>query len=62
MIERLWDLWRWFWSPSSRWALGGLLIVGGIGGILFWGAFNWSMEITNTEKFCISCHEMHDTV
>ncbi len=27
-------------------------------GILFWGAFNTSMEITNTETFCISCHEM----
>jgi cytochrome c-type protein NapC len=31
-------------------------------GILFWGAFNWSLEITNTEKFCISCHEMRDNV
>jgi len=31
-------------------------------GILFWGAFNWSLEITNTEEFCISCHEMRDNV
>lgn len=59
MIGRLW---RWFWSPSSRWALGILLVVGGIGGVMFWGAFNWSMEITNTERFCITCHEMRDTV
>jgi len=29
-------------------------------GILFWGGFNWTMELTNTETFCISCHEMHD--
>ncbi|MGI9504355.1 MAG: NapC/NirT family cytochrome c, partial [Geminicoccaceae bacterium] len=59
MIKRVW---HWFWSPSSRWALGSLLVAGGIGGILFWGAFNWSMEATNTEKFCIGCHEMYDTV
>jgi len=31
-------------------------------GILFWGAFNTSMELTNTEDFCISCHEMKDYV
>ena len=31
-------------------------------GILFWGAFNTSMELTNTETFCISCHEMRDNV
>ena len=28
-------------------------------GILFWGAFNTAMEMTNTESFCISCHEMN---
>ena len=39
------------------------LIVGGMAfGILFWGGFNWSMELTNTEQFCISCHEMEDNV
>lgn len=31
-------------------------------GILFWGGFNWSMELTNTESFCVSCHEMRDFV
>ncbi len=31
-------------------------------GIIFWGAFNTAMEVTNTESFCISCHEMKDTV
>ena len=33
-----------------------------ISGIFFWGAFNFSMELTNTEKFCISCHEMKDNI
>ena len=33
-----------------------------IAGIIFWGGFNWSMELTNTESFCISCHEMNENV
>ncbi len=33
-----------------------------IAGIVFWGGFNWALELTNTEKFCISCHEMEDNV
>lgn len=33
-----------------------------IAGILFWGGFNTAMELTNTETFCISCHEMKDNV
>lgn len=31
-------------------------------GVILWGGFNWGMEITNTEKFCISCHEMEENV
>ena len=31
-------------------------------GIVFWGGFNWSMEMTNSESFCISCHEMEQNV
>ena len=31
-------------------------------GVLFWGGFNTALEVTNTEPFCISCHEMHDNV
>ena len=55
-------VWTFLWSPSSRFSLATLLIVGGIGGVLFWGGFNWAMEPTNTEAFCISCHEMRDNV
>ena len=39
-----------------------LLIVGAIGGVVFWGGFNWTVEMTNTETFCISCHEMKENV
>ena len=42
--------------------LKGTLLAGIVLGILFWGGFNWSLELTNTEAFCISCHEMEDNV
>jgi len=31
-------------------------------GVIFWGGFNTAMEATNSLDFCISCHEMRDTV
>ena len=31
-------------------------------GIILWGGFNTALELTNTEQFCISCHEMEDNV
>ena len=31
-------------------------------GIILWGGFNTVLELTNTEKFCITCHEMKDNV
>ncbi|MBI1904968.1 MAG: NapC/NirT family cytochrome c [Rhodocyclales bacterium] len=31
-------------------------------GIVFWGGFNTVLEWTNTETFCISCHEMEANV
>jgi nitrate/TMAO reductase-like tetraheme cytochrome c subunit len=52
--------WLFLTRPSSRFSLATLLIVGGIGGVIFWGGFNWAMELANTEAFCISCHEMRD--
>jgi cytochrome c-type protein NapC len=39
-----------------------LLLIGFVTGILFWGGFHYSMEVTNTEEFCISCHEMENFV
>jgi len=54
--------WNFVSKPSARFSLGTLFIVGGITGVLFWGGFNWAMELSNTEAFCISCHEMRDNV
>ncbi|WP_332674599.1 NapC/NirT family cytochrome c [Aromatoleum sp.] len=48
--------------PSMKYSLGGLLTVGVIAGVFFWGGFNTALEATNTEKFCISCHEMENNV
>lgn len=49
-------------SPSAKYSLLSPLFVGFVGGIVFWGGFNTAMEATNTLEFCISCHEMRDTV
>ena len=38
------------------------IVVAFVIGIGFWGAFNWSMALTNREAFCVSCHEMRDNV
>ena len=51
-------LWRLVSRPTARYSLGTLLVAGAAIGVVFWGGFNWAMELTNTETFCVSCHEM----
>ena len=55
-----------FWvklkRPSTKYSLLALLSVGFVSGVFFWGGFNTVMEATNTLEFCVSCHEMRDTV
>jgi len=58
-IKRLWSFAA---RPSGRFSVAALLIAGMVGGILFWGGFNWALESTNTMEFCISCHEMRNNV
>lgn len=48
--------------PSAKYSLISLLLVGFVGGILFWGGFHTAMDATNTLEFCTGCHEMRDTV
>jgi len=55
-------LWRWLSRPSPTYALGTLMALGIALGIFFWGSFNWAMELSNTETFCVSCHEMERNV
>jgi cytochrome c-type protein NapC len=62
----MWLLAKEYWGvlrrPSAHFSLGFLTFGGFIAGIIFWGGFNTALEITNTEAFCVSCHEMYDNV
>ena len=53
--------WQAFWRFNARFPLLTIVIIF-TAGIIFWGGFNTSLEITNTEAFCISCHEMEENV
>jgi cytochrome c-type protein NapC len=55
-------VWRALRRPSTTLSLGTLLLTGFVVGIVFWGGFHTALEATNTTTFCISCHEMRDTV
>jgi len=59
LIKRCWIGLK---RPSAKYSLLTLLTVGFFSGIIFWGGFNTGMEATNRLEFCISCHEMRDTV
>lgn len=61
-MQRIKNIFRRFWAianrPSTHLSVGFLTLGGFLGGVLFWGGFNTALEYTNTEEFCISCHEM----
>lgn len=62
MISMIKTCWRVLNRPAVHLSLGFLTIGGFIAGVIFWGAFNTALELTNTEEFCISCHEMENNV
>ncbi len=62
MFKPLRAYWRTIRRPSKYFSLGLLSLGGFVAGIVFWGGFNTALELTNTESFCISCHEMRDNV
>lgn len=59
LLKRYWIVVR---RPSAYFSLGFLTVGGFVAGIVFWGGFNTALEVTNTERFCVSCHEMRDNV
>lgn len=56
------SMWKTIQSPSAHFSLGLLTLGGFAAGVIFWGTFNTGLEMTNTEEFCISCHEMENNV
>jgi len=58
-LERIWAVLA---RPSAKYSLIALLGIGFAAGIVFWGGFHTALEATNQLEFCISCHEMRDTV
>ena len=50
-------LWRFVVTPSAYYSLGAILLYGFALGVVFWGGFHWAIELSNTETFCVSCHE-----
>lgn len=55
-------IWRDIGRPSVHYGIGALTLGGFIAGVVFWGGFNTALEMTNTEEFCISCHEHSENV
>lgn len=45
--------------PSARWPVIVLLVAGVVLGVVGMLGFNYSLQATNTEAFCTSCHEMY---
>ncbi len=62
----MWSAAKQYWlvltRPSVHFSLGFLTFGGFVAGIMFWGGFNTALEITNTEAFCVGCHEMRENV
>ena len=56
VLRRLWNNLS---RPSAKYSLLGLLVVGFIGGMVFWIGFNTAVAATGTMEFCGStCHTM----
>jgi cytochrome c-type protein NapC len=56
---------RWIrvgFTPARTLSLAFLTLGGFVAGVFFWGGFNTVLEATNTEQFCVSCHEMRANV
>ena len=53
--------WRLFANPGAV-PLGIVIVFFFLSGIAYMRAFDWTMAVTNTESFCIGCHEMKDNV
>lgn len=62
LFDKIKRFWRMLNAPSRHFSLIFLTFGGFLAGIIFWGGFNTALEVSNTEAFCISCHEMEENV
>jgi len=51
--------WRWLCENTTKPVFAAVVFLVGV---LVWTGFNATIEATNTLEFCVSCHEMRDTV
>ena len=58
-LLRCWNVLR---RPPTHLSLGLITSIAFTAGLVFWGGFNTALEVTNTEQFCVGCHEMHNNV
>jgi cytochrome c-type protein NapC len=51
------------WIPQWVRKIGLGTVIGLVAaGVILWGGFDWAFELTNTERFCTSCHGMRENV
>jgi cytochrome c-type protein NapC len=67
LAARVGDTWlgrtaRQAFVPAKTLSLAFLTLGGFVAGVFFWGGFNTLLEATNTETFCVGCHEMEANV
>ncbi len=58
MRDWLRNVWERIATPHPTVALGVLVGVGIVGGVMSLLAFDYSMHATSTDAFCLSCHEL----
>ncbi len=59
MLKRAWNFLR---KPSAKYSVLAIAVTSLVAGMIFWDGFHTALESTNKLEFCISCHEMRDTV
>ena len=54
--------WLFLARPSARYSVLALTLIGLVIGIVLLLGVHTALHATNTQEFCLSCHEMRDTV
>ena len=49
--------WKKLTGPAGKISMGALLAIGFVAALVLHGSFNAVMDYTNTQEFCVSCHQ-----